>query len=68
MTYQKEKDARIETMARLVEDYLCKLVAEATDETWWDLYQAAYDFMDEAGINHFSPCAKLCKLDRRSAE
>ena len=68
MTYQKEKDARIEKVARLVEDYLCKLVAEASDETWWDLYQAAYDFMDEAGINRFSPCDKLCKLDRRSPE
>lgn len=44
MSYQKEKDARVERVARLVEDYLCRLVEEASDETWWELYQAAYDF------------------------
>ena len=68
MSYQKEKDARVERMARLVEDYLCRLVEEASDETWWELYQAAYDFMDEACVNHFCPCDRLCKLDRRPPE
>lgn len=68
MSYQKEKDARVEKMARLVEDYLCRLVEEASDETWWELYQAAYDFMDEACVNRFSPCDRLCKLDRRPPE
>ena len=68
MSYQKEKDARVERMARLVEDYLCRLVGEASDETWWELYEAAYDFMDEASVNHFSPCDRLCRLDRRPPE
>jgi hypothetical protein len=68
MNYQKEKDARVEKMARLVENYLCDLVAKADDEHWWELYQAAYDFMDEASVNRFSPCDRLCKLDRRPPE
>ena len=68
MSYQKEKDARVQKMAKLVEEYLCRLVAEASDETWWELYEAAYDFMDEASVNHFSPCDRLCKLDRRPPE
>ena len=68
MSYQKEKDARVEKMARMVEDYLCDLVANANDDEWWELYQAAYDFMDEASVNRFSPCDRLCKLDRRPPE
>ena len=68
MSYQQEKDARIQRMARLVEEYICNLVRNASDEEWWDLYQASYDFMDEASINHFSPCDQLCSLDRRPPE
>lgn len=68
MSYQQEKDARIQRMARLVEEYICNLVRNASDEEWWDLYQAGYDFMDEASINHFSPCDRLCSLDRRPPE
>lgn len=65
MSYQTEKNARIEKMARIVENYLCELVANASDDQWWELYQSAYDFIEEASINRFSACDKLCALDRR---
>ncbi len=68
MSYQKEKDARVEMIARKIEEFLCELVKNASEDEWFEIYSAAYDFMDEASINHFSPCDRLVKLDRRPPE